>query len=198
MTAPLAEAKTLFKSIRITLAVSGALALIAGIVLLVWPVKSAVIITAIFASYLVVAGLVYIGLGIFSGARGGWSRVGHIVLGLLYIVAGVIAFANLGVAAATLAFIVVIFIGVSWIIDGIVSLSLLGKDGSRVWTLLYALLSVVAGIFVLFSPLIAGFTFWLLLGISLVVLGLVQIIRAITIGKDAKEFVAATREDAAI
>lgn len=198
MTEPLAEAKTLFKSIRITLAVSGALALIAGIVLLVWPVKSAVIITAIFASYLVVAGLVYIGLGIFSGARGGWSRVGHIVLGLLYIVAGVIAFANLGVAAATLAFIVVIFIGVSWIIDGIVSLSLLGKDGSRVWTLLYALLSIVAGIFVLFSPLIAGFTFWLLLGISLVVLGLVQIIRAITIGKDAKEFVAAARQDAAI
>lgn len=198
MTEPLAEAKTFFKSIRITLAVSGALALIAGIVLLVWPVKSAVIITAIFASYLVVAGLVYIGLGIFSGARGGWSRVGHIVLGLLYIVAGVIAFANLGVAAATLAFIVVIFIGVSWIIDGIVSLSLLGKDGSRVWTLLYALLSIVAGIFVLFSPLIAGFTFWLLLGISLVVLGLVQIIRAITIGKDAKEFVAAAREDAAI
>lgn len=198
MTEPLAEANTLFKSIRITLAVSGALALIAGIVLLVWPVKSAVIVTAIFASYLVVAGLVYIGLGIFSGARGGWSRVGHIVLGLLYIVAGVIAFANLGVAAATLAFIVVIFIGVSWIIDGIVSLSLLGKDGSRVWTLLYALLSIVAGIFVLFSPLIAGFTFWLLLGISLVVLGLVQIIRAITIGKDAKEFVAAAREDAAI
>ncbi|MFJ2369768.1 HdeD family acid-resistance protein [Microbacterium sp. NPDC087665] len=198
MTEPLAEAKTLFKSIRITLAVSGALALIAGIVLLVWPVKSAVIITAIFASYLVVAGLVYIGLGIFSGARGGWSRVGHIVLGLLYIVAGVIAFANLGVAAATLAFIVVIFIGVSWIIDGIVSLSLLGKDGSRVWTLLYALLSIVAGIFVLFSPLIAGFTFWLLLGISLVVLGLVQIIRAITIGKDAKEIVAAARQDAAI
>jgi len=198
MTEPLAEAKTFFKSIRITLAVSGALALIAGIVLLVWPVKSAVIITAIFASYLVVAGLVYIGLGIFSGARGGWSRVGHIVLGLLYIVAGVIAFANLGVAAATLAFIVVIFIGVSWIIDGIVSLSLLGKDGSRVWTLLYALLSIVAGIFVLFSPLIAGFTFWLLLGISLVVLGLVQIIRAITIGKDAKEFVAAARQDAAI
>jgi hypothetical protein len=73
MTEPLAEAKTLFRSIRITLAVSGALALIAGIVLLVWPVKSAVIVTAVFASYLIVAGLVYIGLGIFSGARGGCS-----------------------------------------------------------------------------------------------------------------------------
>ena len=152
MSDPLAtEAKSLFKSIRVVLAVSGAIALIAGIVLLVWPLKSAVIVTGIFATYLVIAGLVYIGLGIFSKVKGGWARVGHIVLGLVYIVAGVIAFANLGVAAATLALVVVIFIGISWIVDGVVALSLLGQDGSRVWTLLYALLSIIAGIVVLFS-----------------------------------------------
>ncbi len=177
---------SLLKSIRTTLAISGALALIAGLVLLIWPIKSAVIVTAIFASYLVVAGLVYIGLGIFAAGRGGWSRVGHIVLGLLYIVAGVVAFANLAAAAATLALVVVIFIGISWIVDGVVALSLLGHDGSKVWTVLYAVLSIVAGVFVLFSPLIAGFTFWLLLGVSLVVLGIVQIVRAITIGRDAR------------
>jgi uncharacterized membrane protein HdeD (DUF308 family) len=191
MSEPLSEAKSLFKSIRVALAVSGVIALIAGLVLLIWPVKSAVIVTAIFATYLIIAGLVYIGLGIFSGAKGGWSRVGHIVLGLVYIVAGVIAYANLGAAAATLAFVVVIFIGISWIVDGVVSLSLLGRDGSRVWTLLYALLSIIAGVVVLFSPIIAGLAFWLLLGISLVALGIVQIVRAITLGKDAKTFTAA-------
>ncbi|GAA2926348.1 HdeD family acid-resistance protein [Microbacterium luteolum] len=191
MSEPLSEAKSLFKSIRVALAVSGVIALIAGLVLLIWPVKSAVIVTAIFATYLIIAGLVYIGLGIFSGAKGGWSRVGHIVLGLVYIVAGVIAYANLGAAAATLAFVVVIFIGISWIVDGVVSLSLLGRDGSRVWTLLYALLSIIAGVVVLFSPIIAGLAFWLLLGISLVALGIVQIVRAITLGKDAKTITAA-------
>ncbi|MCK2036751.1 DUF308 domain-containing protein [Microbacterium sp. SSW1-49] len=191
------EAKSLFTSIRITLAVSGVIALIAGIVLLVWPIKSAVIVTAIFASYLVVAGVVYIGLGIFSKAKGGWARVGHIVLGLLYIVAGVIAFANLGVAAATLALVVVIFIGISWIVDGVVALTLLGQDGSRVWTLLYAILSIIAGIIVLFSPLIAGLAFWLFLGISLIALGIVQIVRAITIGKETKGFVASVQDGAA-
>lgn len=189
------EAKSLFRSIRITLAVSGALALIAGIVLLVWPVKSAVIVTGIFASYLIVAGLVYIGLGIFSHRKGGWARVGHIVLGLLYIAAGVIAFANLGAAAATLALVVVIFIGISWIVDGVVSLSLLGQDGSRVWTLLYALLSIIAGIVVLFSPLFAAAVLWLIFGISLVALGIVQIVRAITIGKDAKDAADTVRAD---
>ncbi|MFJ4225077.1 HdeD family acid-resistance protein [Microbacterium sp. NPDC089695] len=192
------QASSLFKSIRITLAVSGVLALIAGIVLLVWPVKSAVIVTGIFAAYLVVAGLVYIGLGIFSSKKGGWARVGHIALGLLYIVAGIIAFANLGVAAATLAFVVVIFIGISWIVDGVVSLTLLGSDGSRVWTLLYALLSIIAGIIVLFSPLYAAAVLWLFLGISLVVLGIVQIVRAITIGRDAKTVASATQPDPAV
>lgn len=194
MSEPLSEAKSLFKSIRVALAVSGVLALIAGIVLLVWPQKTAVIVTAIFATYLIIAGLVYIGLGIFSGAKGGWSRVGHIVLGLVYIAAGVIAYANLGAAAATLALIVVIFIGISWIVDGVVALSLLGRDGSRVWTLLYAILSIIAGIIVLFSPVIAGLAFWLLLGISLVALGIVQIVRAITLGRDEKEFTASAQD----
>lgn len=174
------------KSVRIALAVSGALALIAGLVLLIWPLKSAVIVTGIFASYLIVAGLVYVGLGIFTGRNRGWARVGHILLGVLYVVAGVIAFTNLGGAAASLAIITVIFIGVSWIVDGIVALTLLGSDGSKVWTMLYAVLSVIAGVTVLFSPLFAAAILWWILGISLVALGLVQIVRAITLGKDAK------------
>src|SRR6218665_25486 len=169
-----ADAKAAVKAIRVSLAVSGALSLIAGIVLLVWPVKSIVFVTGFFAAYLVVAGLVYIGLGIFSSKKGGWARVGHIALGLLYIIAGVIAFSNLREAAGTFAIITVVFIGVSWLFDGIVSLTLLGSDGSRVWTLLYAVLSIIAGVYVLFNVLAAGVTLWIFFGVSLVVLGLVQ------------------------
>lgn len=183
MSAPLAEPRSLSRPTRVALAVAGVLALVAGIVLLVWPIKSAVIVTGVFATYLVVSGLVYIGLGIFTAGRPEWSRAGHIVLGLLFIVTGVIAFANLGAAAATLALIVVVFIGISWIVDGVVALTLLGSDGSRVWTLLYAIVGVIAGIIVLFSPALAGIAFWLLLGVSLVVLGVVQIVRAVTLGR---------------
>lgn len=191
MSGTLSEAKSLFKSIRITLAVFGAIALIAGIVLLVWPLKTAVLVTGIIAAYLILAGIVYVGLGIFSGQKGGWARVGHIVLGVLYIAAGIIAFTNLAAVTATLAFITVIFIGISWIVDGIVSLTLLNKDGSRVWTIIYAILSIVAGIIVIFSPLLAVVALWWILGITLVVLGIIQIVRAITLGRDEK---AATAE----
>ena len=196
MSEPLAGAASAFKAIRVSLGVSGVISLIAGIVLLVWPVKSAVIVTGIFASYLIIAGLVYIGLGIFSSSKGGWARVGHIVLGLLYIAAGVIAFANLGAAALTLAVITVVFIGISWLVDGVVSLTLLDRDGSRVWTIVYAVLSIIAGIYVLFNVLAAGVVLWIFLGVSLVVLGIVQIIRAFTLGRDAKIVTDAIRADA--
>lgn len=186
MSAVIDGAKGFVKSLRIFLAVSGVIALIAGLVLLIWPAKSAVIVTGIIAAYLIVGGVVYIALGIFGAGKTGWARVGHIVLGLLYIVAGVIAFSNLQAAAVSLALVAAIFIGVSWIVDGVVSLSLLGQDGSRVWTLLYALLGIIAGIVVLFSPLYAAAVLWWVLAISLIALGIVQIVRAITIGKDAK------------
>lgn len=186
MSETLTEPKSLFNSIRVALAVSGALALIAGIVLLVWPIKTAVLVTGIIASYLIIAGIVYAGLGIFSGKKGGWVRIGHIILGLLYIAAGIIAFVNLPAAALTLAVITVIFIGVSWIVDGIVALTLLNSDGSRAWTVLYALLGIVAGVIVIFSPMLAAVALWWILGISLAALGVVQIIRAITLGRNAK------------
>jgi len=186
MSESLIEAKSMFRSIRITLAISGAVALIAGILVLVWPLKTAVLVTGIIAAYLVVAGLVYIGLGIFSGKKGGWARVGHIVLGVLYIAAGVIAFLNLSAATITLAVITAIFLGISWIFDGIISLTLLGKDGSRAWTILYAILSIAAGVIVLFSPFLAAVALWWVLGIALIVMGVFQIIRAITLGRDAK------------
>jgi uncharacterized membrane protein HdeD (DUF308 family) len=186
MSDTLAEGKSLFTSVRAALAISGIVALIAGVVVLVWPGKSAVLVTGILAAYLVIAGIVYVGLGIFSGRGGGWARIGHVALGLLYIAAGVIAFANLAAAAATLALVVVVFIGISWIVDGVVSLSLLGRDSSRIWTLLYAVLSIVAGIYVLFNVLLAGLALWIFLGASLIVLGIAQIVRAITIGRNAE------------
>lgn len=194
MSESLTAANSIFKSIRITLAVSGAIALIAGIVLLVWPLKTAVLVTGIIASYLIIAGLVYIGLGIFSGKKGGWARVGHIVLGALYIVAGVIAFLNLTAATITLAFITAIFLGVSWIVDGVVALTLLNKDGSKAWTIIYAVLGIAAGVIVIFSPLLAAVALWWVLGVTLVVLGIIQIVRAITLGRDETSFTTTTTD----
>jgi len=188
------EVKNFFSAVRTSLAVSGVIMLVLGIFILVSPTKTAMFFAGILAVYLIIQGLVYIGTGVFTKDRGGWSRLGHIVLGLLYVVGGILAFVNLFAFTATLAIFFGIMLGITWIIDGVVSLSLLGDSRSRVWTVVYAILSIVAGVILLLSPLYAVMLWWLA-GISLVVLGVLQIVRAVTLKKDAALIADALRSE---
>lgn len=172
--------KSAVSTVRVTLGLIGLLALIAGILILVWPQKVAEVVVAIIAIYAIVAGVVYAAMGVFSKTRGGWARVGHIVLGIIFVIAGIVALANLGTATGWFAVFFGIFVGVAWIIEGIVSLSTLGGAGSKGWTIFFAILSIIAGIILITSPLWGAAVLWLLLGISLAVLGIIQIVRAFT------------------
>ncbi len=51
--------------------------------------------------------------------------------------------------------------------------------------IIYGIIAVVAGLVLIFSPILGAVTLWILLGASLVVMGLVQIFRAFSI-KPAK------------
>lgn len=178
----IASEKSLVGGIRTALGIGGAIALIVGILILVWPLKTAAVGTAIIAVYAIVTGLVYAGLGVFSKTLSGWARVGHIVLGVLFVVAGVVALANLGETTVFIAIFVGVFVGITWIVEGVVSLTTLGSAGSRGWTIFFAIVSLLAGIVLLFSPLYVALL-WLFVGVSLVALGIVQLIRAFTFGK---------------
>jgi len=175
--------RPVLNGIRTTLGISGVLALLLGILILVWPDRTAMVAVAIVAVYAIAAGLVYAGLGIFSAQKGGWARVGHIVLGVLFVIAGIVAFINLPAATAWFGVFIGVLVGIMWIIEGIVSLTTLELAASKGWTIFFAILSIVAGIVLLFAPLWGAVTLWWLLGISAIVLGVVQIIRAFTFGK---------------
>lgn len=172
--------KSAVSTVRITLGIIGLLALVAGILVLAWPGKVAEVVVGIIAIYAIVAGAVYAAMGVFTKTRGGWARVGHIVLGVLFIIAGIVALANLGSATLWFAVFFGIFVGVGWIIEGIVALSTLRHSASKGWTIFYAVLSIIAGLVLVTSPLWGAVLLWLLIGISLVVLGIIQIVRAFT------------------
>ena len=167
-------------ALRTAIGVGGIVALVVGILILVWPGKTATVVTAIVGIYLVVVGLGFVGSSIFGTSRSGWGRVGHLLLGLLYIVAGVFALIDLSSATVSLAILLAIVVGFMWVFEGFVALTTLGFTRSRVWTVLFALLSIVAGVLLFLSPLWAAVTLWWLLGIWLVVLGVTQIVRALT------------------
>lgn len=173
-------AKSAVNGIRTALGIGGVLAVIVGILILAWPGKTLAVVTAIIAIYAIAAGLVYAGLGIFSKTKGGWARVGHILLGILFIIAGVVALFNLAATTAWLLVFIGILVGIMWIVEGIVALSTLGDAASKGWSIFFAILSIIAGVIVVFSPIWGAVVLWWILGISLVVLGVINIVRAFT------------------
>lgn len=170
-------------AVRTALGIGGVISIIVGILILAWPGRTAMIVTAIIAIYAIAAGLIYAGLGVFSRGTGGWARVGHIALGVLFVVAGIIAFVYLGETTAFLAVFLGVLVGIMWVIEGVVALSTLGDSASKAWSVFFAIISVIAGVVLLFSPLMGAAVLWWLLGISLLVLGVFQAVRAFTFGR---------------
>lgn len=174
--------RAVINRIRTTLGVSGLLALFVGILILAWPVKTAAVVAGFIAVYAVIAGLINLAIGLFSRRAGTWPRVGYGVLGAAFIVSGAVMFLNLKTAAASLAILIGILVGVVWIVEGIVGLTMVRDAASKVWAIIFAIVSVIAGITLISSPLWGAALLWLFLGVSLVMLGTVQIIRAFRFG----------------
>lgn len=171
-------------ALRTALGISGALSLIVGILILVWPGRTAEVAVGIIAVWAIIAGLVYAALGIFSRSLGGWSRVGHIALGALFVIAGVVALINLTAATVGFALALGMIVGALWIVEGIVALTTLGQTGQKGWSIFFAIISILAGIVLLLSPVYVALL-WVFLGAALIVVGLAQIIRAVALGRAA-------------
>ncbi|MCD5347191.1 DUF308 domain-containing protein [Agromyces sp. H3Y2-19a] len=174
--------KSAINTVRTTLGISGAVALIVGLMITFWPKDSAVVLTIILGIYLLIAGIAYLGLGIFSKGISGGARALDIILGILFIIGGIFAVANPTESAVVLGIFLGILIGVLWIVEGIVALAQLGDAPSKGWAIFFGILSILAGIVLLFSPLYVVVLWWII-GISLIVLGIIQIVRAFTFGR---------------
>ncbi|RAN71292.1 hypothetical protein B5P43_33940 [Bacillus sp. SRB_336] len=128
-------------------------------------------------------GAVKAAVGIFSYGLSAALRTLDILMGLLLMIAGIVAIKNSAATGEALLIFTVIIIGVGWIIEGIVAMVEAGNTASRTWAILFGGLSVIAGIVVLAVP---GWTAaWLLLvsAIALIVLGLTGIARSFTFGR---------------
>lgn len=169
-------------SVRTMLGLGGLIALVVGILILVNPVKSGAImmqiVTVIIAVYAVGVGAVYLGSSIFSKSMKGWPRIGYGLLGVLYILGAIILFANLATTAAILAAFLSVFVGVLWIFEGVIAFTTLKESGHKALSVIYAIISILAGLVLIFAPILGAVTLWLLLGISMVVLGVIQVARA--------------------
>lgn len=173
--------KSEVNGIRVALGVSAVVALVLGIIVLVWPDKTAGLLAVLFGLYFLIVGVVRLAKGIFSKGISGGSRVLSILLGLLLVVAGIFALRNIESTVALLG----IIIGIAWIIEGVAALVESSSDGSRWPGIVFGVISIIAGVVVLFLPAASVAVLLVIGGIFLVIAGLVQLVQAFTFGRNA-------------
>lgn len=175
--------KSAVTAIRVAFGVGGLATLVIGLLMAFSPSRTASAMAWLLGVYWIIAGIVYVAIAIFAkGTRTG-ARVLDAILGVLMVVAGFIVTANPSDSAMVLGIFLGIYIGILWVIEGVVTLVQSGDAPSRAWAIFFGALSIVAGIALFTSPLWGIQLLFLLTAIALIALGIVQLIRAFTFGR---------------
>jgi uncharacterized membrane protein HdeD (DUF308 family) len=154
--------------------------LIVGVILLAWPKETLTVVAVLIGAALLVAGLLRLVDGFTAHEASGGRRVASIVIGLIAIVIGLYFMRHYHVTIAALA----IIVGLFWVIHGIADIGIgLFAGGPRGLaghglTILAGVLSLCAGLIVLFWPTISLTVLVAVIGIWLIVYGILAAILA--------------------
>jgi uncharacterized membrane protein HdeD (DUF308 family) len=166
--------------------VSGVLTIVLGVMVPVWPGPTILVASTMFGVYLLMSGLAELFLA-FTLPRSAATRVMLFLTGALSLVLAILSFRHFGDAYAVL--LLSLWIGAGFIFLGVsenaVALSERDLPG-RGWYVVLGLMSVIAGGIVLVWPFDSIVVLTIVSGVSLVVLGLIQIVQAFQIRSDTK------------
>ena len=152
----------------------GIISLIVGIMALVWPGATVVVIAFLLAAYLIVTGIFEIVRGFGSGLSGG-MRALLFIGGILSFILGLIAIRGAFQAVEILA----IFIGIAFLFRGFAALFLgIEQKEGRGWNIFGGIIMLIGGVVVLVWPGISLVTLAWVTGIWLIVGGIFEIIAA--------------------
>ena len=153
----------------------GIVTLILGIIVTAHPTGSLNVIAVLIGVILLLSGLFHL-IRVFDAEEP--HRVWLGIAGLLFIVAGVILIRHLSLTRA----IIGLFVGLTWIVQGVVALVAGLAGGSRQgrgWWIAFGAVSLIAGIVVATAPISSLTTLAVLLGIWFIVMGVFEIAGAL-------------------
>ncbi|MFG2798760.1 HdeD family acid-resistance protein [Streptomyces pseudovenezuelae] len=165
--------------------VTGVASLILGVLVLVWPGGSLLAVGVLFGVYLLVSGIFQL-VAAFGTHKTTALRVLAFVSGTLSILLGL--FCLRGPMRSIL--LLALWIGIGWLIRGITQTLAAASDRSmpaRGWQILLGTLTFIAGIVLIDSPFESVAVLTLVGGIWLVVVGIVEIITALSIRGRARQ-----------
>jgi uncharacterized membrane protein HdeD (DUF308 family) len=165
--------------------VSGVLTIVLGAIVLAWPGPTIGVASALFGVYLLVSGFVQLFMA-FTLPRATGTRVLLFISGALSVVLAIMSFRNFGEGYAVL--LLSLWIGISFVFQGVsesaIGITTPGLPG-RGWYTFLGIMSVIAGVVVLIWPFDSIVALTFAAGIWLLILGVIQIVRAFQVRKDA-------------
>jgi uncharacterized membrane protein HdeD (DUF308 family) len=164
--------------------VSGVLTIALGAMLLAWPGTSILVASTLFGVYLLASGFAELFLA-FTLPRSAATRVLLFLTGALSLVLAILSFRHFGDAYAVL--LLSLWIGTGFIFLGVSgnAVAINERDlPGRGWYVVFGVMSLIAGAVVLVWPFDSILVLTLVSGVSLVILGAIQIVQAVQIRKD--------------
>ena len=149
------------------IAIAAVLLFALGLILLVWPRETVVVAAVLIGIALLITGVLRLVQGITATDESGAMRVAYVIIGVLAILAGLYSLRHIGVTVVLLAFIVGLFWAVHGVVEIVVAISAPPGSGRGVVAVV-GILSLAAGLIVMFWPaisltiLIAVLGIWLL------------------------------------
>ncbi|MFF0544024.1 HdeD family acid-resistance protein [Nocardia thailandica] len=171
-----------------TILITGILAVILGVIVLVWPGPTLLVAGILFGVYMVVSGIFQL-IAAFTHVPTS-LRVLSFISGVLSLVIGIFCFRD----DLTSVLLLGLWIGISWLFRGVTvlfaALSEPSYDG-RGWQIFYGVISAVAGVILIVWPIGSLSTLVVVVGIFLIVIGVMEVVTAFGVRSDAKKLDAA-------
>ncbi|MEX0167987.1 HdeD family acid-resistance protein [Streptomyces sp. LMG1-1-1.1] len=167
-----------------TLLIAGLVAAVLGVMVLAWPDASLFVAGVLFGLYLLLSGVMQL-VAAFGTHATTALRVMAFISGALSILLGLFCFKGVTQSAVLLA----LWIGIGWLFRGITQTVAAASDPAmpaRGWQIFLGIVSALAGVVLIVSPLESVAVLTLLGGIWLIAVGAVEVITAFMVRSRAK------------
>ena len=154
----------------------GVVTLILGIIVTARPSGSLNVIAVLLGVLAIVSGIFQLVRAFDRAER---HRTWQAISGLLFVVIGVVLIRHLNLTVAAIG----LLVGISWIVQGVAAIvgAFAGVGRVRGWWAVFGVISVIAGIVVVASPVTSVTVLAVLLGIWFIIMGLFEIVLAFII-----------------
>ena len=171
-----------FNKLRRTIGFDGLISTIIGALIVFLPNRSARAAAGMIGAALIAVGLFKL-LAVFKrDVENGMARLGNLIVSIIYLVAGIFIFIDMQSAAISLILVVGILTGMTWLIKGFIQITIINQiSTNKTWSIISALISILGGLSLLFSPVLGGLIVLTFFGMALLVIGIFKLIQYFTL-----------------